>query len=98
MSIPTLLTNYLAAKAAYAEAKRLMSCTLRTTAKLAQRAGGSDAAWAKACNITGVELCDHRCLAACQAEQRARAALIAALCCVLELPRAANDPSSREGR
>ena len=46
MSIPTLLTNFLAAKTRYAEASHLFLRAARTAAKLARRSGGSDAAFA----------------------------------------------------
>ena len=55
MSIPTLLASYLAAKAHHAEARRLMLRAERTLEKLARRAGGSDAAWARACIVAGVK-------------------------------------------
>ena len=56
MTIPTLLTNYLAAKARHAEAMRLSGRAVRTAQKLARRSGGGDAAWARACTVAGVDL------------------------------------------
>ena len=81
MSIPTLLTSYLAAKAHHAEARRLMLRAERTLEKLARRPGGSDAAWGRACIVAGVELAeaDHRSLGAYRDVVRARAALKTAL-------------------
>jgi hypothetical protein len=79
MTIPTLLTNYLAAKAHHAEASHLFLRAARTAAKLARRSGGSDAAWARACIVAGVELADHRSLAAHREMERVLAALKTAL-------------------
>ena len=54
------------AKAHHAEARRLMLRAERIMKKLARRTGGSDAAWARACIVAGVELAeaDHRSFAA----------------------------------
>jgi hypothetical protein len=79
MSIPTLLTNYLSAKARHAEAKRLELRAVRTMEKLAKRNGGSAAAWTRACNVAGVSLADHRSLAAYRDMVDACAALRTAL-------------------
>ena len=76
MTIPTLLTNYLAAKAHHAEAIHLF---LRAAAKLARHSGGSEAAWSRACNVSGVSLADRRSLAAHREMERVLAALKTAL-------------------
>jgi hypothetical protein len=112
MSIPVLLTNYLAAKARRDDTMRLMLRAGRTAQKLARRKGGSDAAWARACTIAGVTLADHRDMAAYREMERARAALVAALrrepvhtrlavvgaVLCADLPRPANDWDGRGRR
>ena len=77
--LPQLLASYLAARATYAEASRQVLRAERLAEKLAKRAGGSDAAWARACKVAGFDLADHRSLAACQDMMRAREALLTAL-------------------
>ena len=79
MTIAALLASYLAARAQHAEAGRQVLRAERTADKLAKRRGGSDAAWTRACTIAGVDLADHRSLAACQDMMRAREALLTAL-------------------
>ena len=59
-----LLASYLAARAHHAEAGRQVLRAERTAGKLTRRAGGSDKAWARACTVAGVDLADHRSLAA----------------------------------
>ena len=78
MSIPAM-ASYLAARARLAEARRLMLRAERTTAKLAKRFGGSDAAWARAYTVAGVDLADQRRLAAYRDVRRSGAALKAVL-------------------
>ena len=112
MSIPKLLASYLSAKARHAEAERLFLRAERTMEKLAKRKGGSDAAWARACTVAGVNLADDRSFKAYQEEARAGAALVAALrrepvhtrlavagrVLCTEVPRPANDWEGRSSR
>ena len=74
MTVPRLLADFLAAKARHAEASRLFLRAARTAAKLARRSGGSEAAWSRACNVSGVSLADRRSLAAHREMERVLAA------------------------